>query len=293
MDSKTILLTAMLVSSGLVQAEENFSCVDADTGDRVARIVGGTVATPDVSGWQVSLQIDGGHFCGGSLIDPEGYWVLTAAHCIISDIGSDQPGAHFKVEHRSRVLGTGTKQEVERIVVHPDWAHDVRNGNDIALLRLKAPLSANPTIEDGMPYRNVALRATPEGRDAAKLRGDVCAVVTGWGSTEPVRAAQRHRSGEHTAPSRLRKVDVPLVSREVCTAAYGSLAPDQICAGYPQGGKDSCQGDSGGPLVVKSGGQYRQQGVVSWGVGCAAANAYGVYTDVAYHKDWIDRTMAR
>ncbi len=287
MKHHALLLIAALAGTSLAHAKEITCLEDANAGNRVARIVGGTDVTPDVSGWQVSLQIDGSHFCGGSVIDPAGHWVLTAAHCIIPNIGSDMPGPHFKVEHRSQVLGRGTVQQVAQIERHPDWNGKYREGNDIALLKLAAPLDVSPRVEGGAPYRNVVLRQTPEGRNAAMRRGDVCTTVTGWGSTEPVRAVKQHRSGTRSLPARLQKVTLPLVSKEACLAAYGQIGKDQICAGYAEGNKDSCQGDSGGPLVVLTGGQYRQMGVVSWGEGCAAANAYGVYTDVTYHADWI------
>jgi len=67
----------------------------------------------------------------------------------------------------------------------------------------------------------------------------------------------------------------------------GLLGDGQICAGLPQGGKDSCLGDSGGPLMTQQNGEYRQVGVVSFGRGCAEENFYGVYTRLEYYKEWI------
>jgi hypothetical protein len=63
-----------------------------------------------------------------------------------------------------------------------------------------------------------------------------------------------------------------------------------MCAGLEQGGKDSCQGDSGGPLVMRDvrGCPY-QVGIVSWGEGCAEREAYGVYTRVSHHAEWIQK----
>lgn len=62
-----------------------------------------------------------------------------------------------------------------------------------------------------------------------------------------------------------------------------------ICAGVPEGGKDSCQGDSGGPLVVNG----TLSGVVSWGLGCARAGKPGVYTNVAALSDWVNEQLQK
>ena len=51
-----------------------------------------------------------------------------------------------------------------------------------------------------------------------------------------------------------------------CAKAYDDTTPvvgdafdpkTAICAGLPQGGKDTCQGDSGGPLLAPLGGGFR------------------------------------
>merc|ERR1712013_381709 len=89
---------------------------------------------------------------------------------------------------------------------------------------------------------------------------------------------------------------VPVVSDEDCNESYSgngySVADSMICAGLPDGGKDSCQGDSGGPFIAGESGSEELIGIVSWGIGCARKGYPGVYTEVSYFVDWIMETMA-
>lgn len=42
-------------------------------------------------------------------------------------------------------------------------------------------------------------------------------------------------------PQTLQEVSVPIVSNTKCSASYGSLTSNMMCAGFSEGGKDSCQ----------------------------------------------------
>jgi len=111
--------------------------------------------------------------------------------------------------------------------------------------------------------------------------------VTGWGTLS---------EGGFGLPNVLHKVTVPVVSDEDCNESYSgngySVADSMICAGLPDGGKDSCQGDSGGPFIAGEPGSEELIGIVSWGIGCARKGYPGVYTEVSYFVDWIMETMA-
>ena len=99
-------------------------------------------------------------------------------------------------------------------------------------------------------------------------------------------------AGFNNLPNILRWVRVPAITNPLCNQQYtGSITNAMLCAGYPQGGKDSCQGDSGGPLVCQSGTNAVITGIVSWGYGCASAGFPGVYARVTYFLSWIQDNM--
>ncbi|XP_014402901.1 PREDICTED: kallikrein-14 [Myotis brandtii] len=90
-------------------------------------------------------------------------------------------------------------------------------------------------------------------------------------------------------PNSLQCVNISITSRQQCQQAYsGAITNGMVCAGTPEGGKDSCQGDSGGPLVCHG----KLQGLVSWGMErCALPGYPGVYTNLCKYYDWIQQTI--
>ena len=221
------------------------------------KIVGGTEAEKGEFPFIVSLQGSwGGHFCGGSLIKPE--WVLTAAHCIPGGIRTVVAGLYDQSQSAE-----SEKLDVAEVIAHPQYNTRPQD-YDFALVHLKKASKFPPVALN----RSELARATP-------------LVTAGWGYTE--------ENGE--IPNVLRKVTVPLVSAEACSASYpGQITDRMLCAGLPEGGKDSCQGDSGGPLLSGTGARRTLAGVVSWGQGCARPDKYGVYSKVSSVLPWIEET---
>lgn len=269
-------LVLVLAQSTRTAAQE---CSDPVNG-RSVRIVGGHEAKPGMWPWQTSLRIEGEHFCGGSLI--AGEWVLTAAHCITSDIGTDRPGPHFTVMHGSQQRdGGGEIRQVAAIFFPEPWRGDPSSGVDIALLKLDRPFNASGQQEIMIQSDALAQRFA---------RPSTCATVTGWGSMEAWSPEKKNglRNAARNLPAMLQEVQVPLTTAEECRRIYPEALSTMLCAGYAKGGKDSCKGDSGGPLVVKGGPTgWTLAGVVSFGKGCAVADGYGVYTRVASFAPWI------
>lgn len=229
-------------------------------------IVGGVVAEKGEFPFQISLQSSSGsHFCGGSLIKKN--WVLTAAHCVAGWNKANKivVGLH---DQKNKV-GTETFTSV-KVVPHPLYNRSTLD-YDYAVIQISGD-SKFRTIE----LNNTEIVIPEIGRDPINVW------TSGWGTTS---------EGSYALPNLLNKVEVPLVSTAECNAAtaYGGDITDRMmCAGLPQGGKDSCQGDSGGPLFVKqASGDFLLVGVVSWGEGCARPNKFGVYSKVNVVMDWI------
>ncbi|KAL7860683.1 hypothetical protein AOLI_G00170320 [Acnodon oligacanthus] len=236
------------------------------------KIVGGQDASPGSWPWQVSLQTNGGYFCGGSLINSN--WVLTAAHCFGS-INASQVTVYLGDQSLSN-QGSNTNvvsRSVSQLIMHPNYTSST-NDNDLTLLKLNSSVTFTNYITP------VCLAAA-----GSTFFNGTLTWVTGWGNTA---------SGVSLpSPKTLQEVQIPVVGNRKCNCLYGvgTITNNMVCAGLLAGGKDSCQGDSGGPMVSKQSGVWVQAGIVSFGIGCAQANYPGVYTRVSQYQDWINQQI--
>jgi secreted trypsin-like serine protease len=286
-----VLAVAMAILPANAAGTKKSATFDTDM------IVGGTTAVANKWPWQIRMfyenaDTDGG--CGGSLISKQ--WVLIAAHCVSQFNDNNE----LVLKQPAYVIGYGANKldELKRVdtalvIPHPGYVPRT-NDNDIALIKLAEP------VQYGNGVASVDL-GTPELYH--KLVGTK-ATVTGWGYILDRDRFQRENpdvelAHEFLAPRDLQEVQVPVQDLEKCRANYAEIGqgvPDgQLCAGRNVGGKDSCQGDSGGPLVAPdptSPKGWRQVGVVSWGIGCAEAKKFGVYTRTDFYLDWIKQTIA-
>jgi len=240
----------------------------------LTKIVGGTEVEPGELPYQLSFQDTtfgfAFHFCGASIYNEN--WAVCAGHCVQGEDMNNPDYLQVVAGEHNQDIDEGNEQTIvlSKIIQHEDY-NGFTISNDVSVLKLSQPLSFN---------NFVAPIALPAAGHAAS--GEC--IVSGWGTT----------SEGGSTPDVLMSVSVPIVSDEECRDAYGQNDVDDsmICAGVPQGGKDSCQGDSGGPLACSDTGSTYLAGIVSWGYGCARPNYPGVYTEVAYFVDWIETNTA-
>ncbi|XP_050629360.1 polyserase-2 [Macaca thibetana thibetana] len=263
--------------SALSPTQEEPEDLDCGRSEPSARIVGGSDAQPGTWPWQVSLHHGGGHICGGSLIAPS--WVLSAAHCFMTN-GTLEPAAEWSVllgvHSQDGPLDGAHTRAVAAIVVPVNYSQ-VELGADLALLHLASPASLGPAV------RPVCLpRASHRF-----VHGTAC-WATGWGDVQ--------EADPLPLPWVLQEVELRLLGEATCQCLYSQpgpfnltlqILPGMLCAGYPEGRRDTCQGDSGGPLVCEEGGRWFQAGITSFGFGCGRRNRPGVFTAVATYEAWI------
>lgn len=241
--------------------------------ENTGRIVGGEVLevpAPFMASVQINLGDGYVHVCGGSIIS--NFKVLTAAHCF-----DDLPATgDWRIAYGSNKINnlddpTSSVQwsSVAEVYIHPAYQRGTFF-NDVAVLRVTDAINATP-----LPL------ATPVNEPV--FDGAIQGEVFGWGVTE---------EGSDFLSNELRYVSVPLQPQNICQEVFPTnpavVNDVSFCAGFADGGFDACIGDSGGPIIAPSSQGPVQVGIVSFGIGCARPNLYGVYSRVSQYSDWLE-----
>lgn len=181
--------------------------------------------------YQVSLQWNGKHGCGGSIINNQ--WIVTAAHCF--DYGApDKVKVGLTDLHKS----TSNTQifSIEDYIIHPNFEKQTLN-NDIALIKVKGNINYNKDVN------NINLISKTDNLYNVGQHTK----VTGWGNTSAT-----------TYTNTLLMVDVPIISNSDAQSQlnaillYRKTITNNMIAtsSVDMSRKGACKGDSGGPLTA-------------------------------------------
>jgi secreted trypsin-like serine protease len=217
--------------------------------DATPFIVGGHDATEDYS-FMASLQQQGQHGCGASLIKPD--WVVTAAHCVQGGQPSD-----FTVRVGAKDHTTGGEQAAATDV-------KVHDSADIAVVKLDKQVTSKPIKI-----------ASDSGGPATPTR------IIGWGQT-----CAEQGCGE--PPTILQELDTQVVddskcsgitaASEICTDNPGGNAG----ACYGDSGGPQIKGTPGNWELIGATSRAGNENPT-----CATGPS--IYTDVVSFTDWINQ----
>ncbi|OQV15035.1 putative Ovochymase-2 [Hypsibius exemplaris] len=216
---------------------------------------GGRTALAHEFPFMVSLQKDGGHFCGCSILSAK--HVITAAHCLWDTNGDRIAANDIKVGvglHDRTVSRPANLFSVKLARPHSHYrGRDTTYEHDIAVLTLTEHI---PRAMSGRLASRITL---PPSKRINPKPGSVLQAA-GWGQT--VGGVQEYGH----ATERLQAANLTVISLPECRRRLldDSMPITKMCVDNTI---TTCQGDSGGPLFQKlPGGHFRLVGITSYGV---------------------------
>lgn len=232
------------------------------------RIVGGVDAEDHAHPYQVSLQRNSAHFCGGSIISST--CILTAAHCVDTKQPNEVSilaGTNSLTDPGIGNGGTGVRVDTTEFFVHPNFNRTSMFA-DIALIKIAEPLQFGSTIHPiNLPIHNF--------KDPTEVQ------LTGWGYVDYI---------HWKVPDRLQMINLPTVEPRKCDSLMVNspwrVTECHVCTLHEQLNHGACNGDSGGPLTRGT----EVVGVVSWGYPCAVGRPDS-YTRVICFTRWIAEVL--
>ncbi|KAK7810793.1 hypothetical protein U0070_009498 [Myodes glareolus] len=165
--------------------------------------------------WQSSLQVDGIHLCGASLIGSQ--WLLTSAHCF----DTYKNPKLWTVSFGTTLSHPLTTRKIASIIIHENYAAH-KHDDDIAVVMLSSPVLFSENL-----HRVCLPDATFQVLPKSKM------FVTGWGALK----------ANGPFPNSLQEVEIEIISDDVCNQVnvYGGAISSGICDGFLTGKLNACE----------------------------------------------------
>ena len=205
--------------------------------EKQSRIIGGkTVRSADLFPSFVSIRKNGGHICGGVILDE--LRVLTAAHCRITESHSVFVGG---IDYD----GSDIKQNVGiyNVTDHPEYSFPK---NDISVIQLDEKLDFSTSRVQSIDF------GSEEEFEKVKNGDGTCHIV-GHGKID----------GQRSVSTQLKTARQVYMSTRNCRY-YGDNTGNCFLTRDNDAGSQGCMGDSGGPLYCEIGYEMKLFGIAGF-----------------------------